>query len=344
MIGTGPYWIKSEVPGSSITYEKNPDYFAFDERFPENRLPYIDEVTVTNISDMTTAMTALRTGKLDILGMLDWRQAATLAESNPELKQTYGTTMGYGLRLRIDQPPFNDINLRKALQMAIDIPLLAETHYGGTVDPVPYGIGSPNYPGWFTPFNEWPQNLRDEYTYNPKQAKAYLQTAGYTPSFPLKFETTAEGTSDLDQLQILKSMFREVGFDMTIKTVTPGSVFPLVAQKQYQTLYFNTTGLSFPLGVSVLWFSPTRSTLRATQNQTTASELEAMIDKYNGSATFEEARLDYLAIEQYCLAQHWDILTVSPRAYTAWSPNLMGYTGETTTLTTSLWIPNLWKK
>lgn len=344
MIGTGPYWIKEEVPGSSITYEKNPDYWAFDERFPENRLPYLDEVKVVAITDMTTAITALRTGKIDMLGMIDWRQAANLEQTNPEFKQTYSVNMGYGLRLRVDQPPFDDINLRKALQMAIDRPLLAETHYGGTVSPDPAGIGTPNTEGWFTPFNEWPQSLRDEYTYSPEKAKALLQAAGYTPSSPLKFETSAETTSDLDQLQIIQAMLKEVGFDMTIKTVTPGTVFPIVGMKQYETLYFNTTGLTLPKGVSIYWFSPTRSTLKATQNQATAAELEAMIDKYLESANFEEARLNFLAVEQYCLAQHWDILTVSPRTYTVWNPDLLGYDGETSDIQLSNWVPKVWKK
>ncbi len=345
MIGTGPYWVKEEVPGSSITFERNPDYWAFDERFPENRLPYFDEVTVTQILDNTTAITALRTGKLDVLGSLDWRQADTLTKSNPELKQRYSTTMGYGIRLRVDQAPFNDINIRKALQMAIDLPLLAETHYGGTVDPTPFGIGSPNYEGWYTPFNEWPQELQYEYGYHPSDATAILMDAGYTLGNPLRFEATAESNADLDQLQILQQMFAAVGFKMDIKTIMPGGMFPAVGMKQYQTLYFYTTGLAFPKGVSIVWFSPTQATLRTTQLTTAqAADMEAIINKFMLSPTLEEARLNFLATEQYCLAQHWDILTVCPRNYTFWSPNFMGYTGEYTNLNLSNWVAKVWKK
>ena len=44
VVGTGPYMLTDQVRDSSTTYTKNPDYFAFDEKYPENRLPYADEI------------------------------------------------------------------------------------------------------------------------------------------------------------------------------------------------------------------------------------------------------------------------------------------------------------
>ena len=46
LVGTGPYMLTDLVDGSSITYEKNPDYWGYDEKYPENRLPYIDQIEV----------------------------------------------------------------------------------------------------------------------------------------------------------------------------------------------------------------------------------------------------------------------------------------------------------
>jgi peptide/nickel transport system substrate-binding protein len=342
MIGTGPYWVKEYVPGASITFEKNPDYWAFDERYPENRLPYFDEIKVTAIPDMTTAISALRSGQLDMLSGLDWRQADTLAKSNPELLQSHVLTMGYGIQCRVDQPPFNDINLRKALQMSINLPLLAQTHYGGTVSPEPAGIGTPSDPGWYTPFSEWPQDLKDEYTYNPEEAKRLLAEAGYSSQNPLKFKVVAESTADLEQLQILQSMFKEVGIEMSIDTVDPGALFPYCAQGLHETIYFYTTGLALPKQVSVLWRHSTRSTMNFLHNQD--ATLDALIESYFTTTTEDEAKKAFLEVEQYCLRQHYDILTVCPQSYTFWSPNLMGYTGEATLLNMSNWVPKIWKK
>ena len=53
-VGTGPYMLTDWVKGSAITYTKNPNYWGHDEKFPENRLPYLDEVKALIIPDPST--------------------------------------------------------------------------------------------------------------------------------------------------------------------------------------------------------------------------------------------------------------------------------------------------
>ncbi len=66
LVGTGPYEITDWVEGSSITYTKNPDYWGYDEKYPENRLPYTDQVRNLLIQEPATVAAALRTAKIDI--------------------------------------------------------------------------------------------------------------------------------------------------------------------------------------------------------------------------------------------------------------------------------------
>ena len=42
LVGTGPMELTDLVEGSSITWTKNPNYWGFDEKFPDNRLPYVE--------------------------------------------------------------------------------------------------------------------------------------------------------------------------------------------------------------------------------------------------------------------------------------------------------------
>merc|ERR1711964_760758 len=44
LVGTGPFMLTDYVEGSSLTFEKNPNYWGFDEKYPENRLPYVDKI------------------------------------------------------------------------------------------------------------------------------------------------------------------------------------------------------------------------------------------------------------------------------------------------------------
>ena len=42
MVGTGPFELTDWVDGVSYSYTKNPNYWGYDPKYPENRLPYID--------------------------------------------------------------------------------------------------------------------------------------------------------------------------------------------------------------------------------------------------------------------------------------------------------------
>ena len=63
-IGTGPFILTDYVSGSSATLIKNPNYWAVDERYPQNKLPYIDKLVFLIVPDPSTSLSALRTGKL----------------------------------------------------------------------------------------------------------------------------------------------------------------------------------------------------------------------------------------------------------------------------------------
>ena len=53
-VGTGPYELTEVVEGSSRTFTKYPDYWGFDEKYPENRLPYVDEIRALLMSESAT--------------------------------------------------------------------------------------------------------------------------------------------------------------------------------------------------------------------------------------------------------------------------------------------------
>ena len=79
------------VPGSSITWTKNPNYWGYDEKYPENRLPYIDKLVALIMKEKETVVAALRTAKIDFAGpqgasyLRTVDQAESLMRTNPEL-------------------------------------------------------------------------------------------------------------------------------------------------------------------------------------------------------------------------------------------------------------------
>ena len=62
LVGTGPFMLTERVEGSSITWTKNPDYWGYDEKYPQNRLPYVDEIRCPIMPEEATYLAALRSG------------------------------------------------------------------------------------------------------------------------------------------------------------------------------------------------------------------------------------------------------------------------------------------
>ena len=143
VVGSGPFILKDVVSGASVTLARNPNYSFFDERYPKNQLPYVDSVKILIITDNNTALAGLRTGKIDITDGLTWPQAQSLMKTNSELLHVaVPSATGYCLDPRNDVKPFSDIKVRKAMQMAIDLPTIASTYYGGTTDSAPLALTS----------------------------------------------------------------------------------------------------------------------------------------------------------------------------------------------------------
>ena len=93
LVGTGPFMLTDYVEGSSVTFTKNPNYWGFDEKYPENRLPYVDEKTALIMREGATRLAALRSGKIDYVGFVtntqinNIDQVESLARTNPEIAQ-----------------------------------------------------------------------------------------------------------------------------------------------------------------------------------------------------------------------------------------------------------------
>jgi peptide/nickel transport system substrate-binding protein len=324
--GTGAWMVTDFVSDTSVTFSKNPNYWGYDERHPQNRLPYADTLKILKIPDIATALAALRTGKIDFMADVNWQQAASIANTNPELLQAKLPSAGATVDFRCDKVPFTDINVRKALQMAIDRATIARTHYGGTVDGKPAGLVSPAYKGWCTPYDEWPQELKDEYSYNPTRAKQLLAEAGYPDGFKTDVVTASAGPNvDLDLLQVIKAQFLDIGVDMEIKTMEPAAFSPYaIAGKQDQMTFSGKTGVTFEPWVALDY----RSRIPTNYSFNKDAVYDAMIS--NLETVTDPAEIQRLIIEadMYALQHHWGLQVCPIVTYTLYQPYLKGYSGE----------------
>ncbi|MBI4188373.1 MAG: ABC transporter substrate-binding protein, partial [Chloroflexi bacterium] len=219
MVGSGPFILKDVVPASSATFVRNTNYWQKDPFFPENQLPYVDTLKYLVITDPSTLISAVRTGKVDNLfqkRMVSPDDRKSLLKTNPQMqfKNYLFNPMILKLVMNNPQLPWSDIRVRRALNMAIDREAIARDYYGGEANIMGAPISPTEFPQMFTPLKEQPASVQEMYTYNPDKAKKLLAEAGYPNGFKMKVETSTK--FDVDLLQLVKFYFTKVGVDLQI--------------------------------------------------------------------------------------------------------------------------------
>ena len=336
-IGTGPFILADIVSGSSASLIRNPTYWGFDERYPQNRLPYIDTIKILIIPTDATAEAALRSGKIDVMDTIPFSDSQSISKTNPELlKFILPYTAANTIEMRCDLAPFKDIKVRQALQMAIDIPTMAATYYGGYVKPYPATLTSYYESGWGFPYEQWPQSLKDEYAFNPATAKQLLAAAGYPNGFNTNIVVNSSGDKDLWLL--VQSYFSVIGVNMSIRLMDAASWSTYVRTNiSYDAMSANSTG-NFGLTYEPLrQMSPIQSTTSTTLNYRgiTDTVYDAIYPKALLTTSIAEVKQLLKDANQRLLQQHYEISMIQPVNYTICQPWLKGFNNQAKAITGS---------
>ena len=326
-VGTGPFILKDLVSGGSVTMIKNPNYWAHDERYPQNQIPYVDTLKILIIADSATQLSALRTGKIDAIDNISSQNAAAINKTNPEILQKLVPYSCLTIDPRDDLKPYNDPKVRQAMQQAIDLATIAGSYYGGNSPSTPSSLTSMYETGWALPYDQWPQAVKDSYKYDPAAAKKLLADAGYPNGF--KTNVIADSSGDMDLLQIVKSYFMAVGIDMDIKTMDPASWTSYVrTQKKHDALAYRSSG---QIGMS---YEPLRQFLRYTTgyaaNYTMVSDpkVDDFYNKAMAANNMADIKQLLADLNVYFAQQHFEISLVYANLFALYQPWLKGYSAQ----------------
>ena len=180
VIGTGPFVLKSYDKGVKVTFERNPNYFM-------KGLPYLDGVVIEITPDAAARLAVLRAGKAELPHIWGWvspEEGKALKKTNPEMVVTPYQVIGQGLiYFRTDQPPFNDVRVRRAVSLAID--------RKGWNDALIFGEGCIESGPVPCAMKEWkleaskidPAKAKYLVGYDPAEAKRLLAEAGHPRGF-----------------------------------------------------------------------------------------------------------------------------------------------------------------
>ena len=234
------------MQGNSLIYSKNPTYWDKEKiGGPDYKLPFVDKITYRVIKDEATLVTALRTAKLDVLEAVRWSHVDELKKSAPKIQWSrYLANGGQFVALRMDHKPFDDIRVRRALNLAVNKQEIVKSYYGGNAEMLAYPM-HPTYTGYFEPLEQMPDAVKELFTYNPAKAKQLLAEAGYPNGFTFKVQTNSS-SAEGDLLQMVAAYLDKVGVKMEIQTLEYGAYFSAMMTKTNAPGYFMFLGNTNP--------------------------------------------------------------------------------------------------
>jgi len=226
--------------------------------------------------------------------------------------------------LRSDQKPFDDIRIRRALNMAVNKDEIIKSFYNGNAEMLAYPE-HPDFAGYYTPLSEMPDEVKELFTYNPDKAKKLLAEAGYPNGFTFKVQVCSCSTEHMDLLPLVAGYLEQVGVKLDIQPMEYAAFYSVMSNKTHAAGYFMSIGNTNPLGAlqknfvtgarwnPSMWADPAfDQKMKDLYQERSEDKRKAMVKQFNAEI----------------LAQAPHIWMPQPRYFTVWWPWVKNYDGE----------------
>ena len=219
--GTGPYEIVSSKPGGGWDYQRNPEWAKANEKLlPQIPTGHYDDINVRVIHNAETAVNEVINGKID------WMEEPPPPDRFQELSDRYeGTQLlvtpqidVYYFWMNVRQPPFDDPQVRRAVNYAVD-PEALERIYGGMMKGVQQVLPEA-MPGHRT-FRLYPHDLK----------KAREMIAAADPAERNVTVWTDDYAPNKQAGEYYESVLREIGLKPTLKVVPAANYTTIIGNE-----------------------------------------------------------------------------------------------------------------
>jgi peptide/nickel transport system substrate-binding protein len=317
-IGTGPFLLERYEPNVKTVFKRNPEYFLPGQ-------PYVDGVEWLVLDDESTGLAMYRTGQIDC-GPAPWwsvRQAdlESLKKSHPRLMyRDFQSIVTSGITMRTDQPPFNDVRVRRAISHAIDRQGIIEGVYlrGEPTPAIGRGLAE-----WSLPVDQLGAGAK-YYQHDPKEARRLLAEAGYAKGFKTQLTATSGLGRDLvDAVQLVQNYLKAVGIEVELKLQEYGAYMATTAQGKYEGMvYAPTTGAREPDGPLYSRYIPDHLLNRGYVND---PKITAMLKEQRRTRDLEARKKIIDEFQRYEAEQQHYVYANSITITASWQPYVKNY-------------------
>ncbi|MBV8911417.1 MAG: ABC transporter substrate-binding protein, partial [Acetobacteraceae bacterium] len=222
-VGTGPFVFKEYRPRDQVVLEANPNYWR--------GKPKLAGLVYKILPDPQAALLALRRGEVQILADVG---APTIPALRQEASVNVVSQPGLavsGVSLPCDVKPFDDVRVRRALNLAVDKQAINRALFQGLADV----MTSPLPPAQWG-FDKSIQG----YGFDPEQAKKLLAEAGVQAGFRVEFLTynspRGYNSAGADLAVAVQGYLRRVGIETDLRRMDMGAYLSTVRSGKYPGL------------------------------------------------------------------------------------------------------------
>jgi peptide/nickel transport system substrate-binding protein len=335
-VGTGPFILTDFVSSSSATFVKNPNYWMTNPVGPGkgDKLPYLDGVNLLIIPDISTTISAFRTGKLDSLTGRALSEIGTLL-NDPSLnilskRFFYDSPYVLGMRTDMADSPFSKKEVRQAVMLALNLKAVKDQYYIGDAELVIWPVAPPSveYKDLYVPLDQLPANVQALYK-GPDVAasKALLEKAGYPTGFNASV-ICGPYAAHIDVMSMFNSDLAKVGINLTIDSKDAGVWTARFSARNYganELIYIGCAGVG--TYSRMVNFRGSSSYNTSYVNDPVVEAAYQEMQKYFG---IDEAKCMQINrdLMPYLLEQAYVIPVPSPYQYAMWWPWVKNYHGE----------------
>ena len=237
-VGTGPFILKNWEESIKLVMQKNQAYFETDR---DEKLPYLDAISVSFLIDKMTAFLEFKKGNLDFISGIDASYKDEILTKDGHLKEKYLdqfemhslpylNTEYLGILVDTSLPavqsnPLRDLKIRKAVNHGFDRSKMIHYLRNGIGTPGTQGMLPEGLPG----FNA---DRNFGYDYNPELSRQLLAEAGYSSKTPVPPFTLVTTSDYLDLCKFVQAQLKEVGLSLEIEVSPPAAVIERRAQSR----------------------------------------------------------------------------------------------------------------
>lgn len=221
VVGFGPYKIAQLTRGQQCVFKARDDYYM--------GKPAMDTVILKEVPTSANRVQLLQGGAVDIAQYLQPLELISLQKAEGVTVETIPATFMLWIELNAKIPPFDKVEVRRAMNFAFPMEQVVKTVFQSLAYPL-NGALPDIYPGFNGSYFEYKQDFA--------KAKELLAAAGLADGFETTLAYNAGDPVQEPTAILYQTALKEIGVKLTLKKVPAATFYNNVSERKQPMIFY----------------------------------------------------------------------------------------------------------